>query len=95
MGYSPATPDGSKLYNIVFKDGKSTLVRANDVVDALNTARKVAVNEFAAAWAKSVVSASPQPEPSDCAVDQNEVKCTLPGCSGPYNCKERGLDGVQ
>lgn len=26
-----------------------------------------------------------------CAVDQNEVVCAHPGCTGPYNCKERGL----
>lgn len=31
------------------------------------------------------------PAAADCAVDQNEVVCAHPGCTGPYNCKERGL----
>lgn len=29
------------------------------------------------------------PDPKVCALEKSEVKCSYPGCAGPYNCIQR------
>lgn len=45
-------------------------------------------------WAAVLATSEVSPISILCAVEQNEVVCAHPGCTGPYNCKERGLDLV-
>lgn len=93
MGYSPAQVQSLlKSYAIRLRGGKVFGVRATSASDALDSARSAAI----AQWDKDVESVIVS-DPSVytlCAVEQNEVVCAHPGCTGPYNCKERGLDLV-
>lgn len=77
------------IYQVAFKHDFKITVREPNAHDAIHAACF-----FAHKNVKEVESVNPIGSESDCAVDRNEVKCPVSGCSGPYNCKERGLDSV-
>lgn len=81
-------------YTVTLESGRAISVVADSVTSAINVAEAFAIEQFAKEWARGIVSVRRKPDSHIqllCAVDQNEVVCAHPGCTGPYNCKERGL----
>lgn len=81
------------VYRVRTTKGIETTLEADNVNEAVTKAMRSEIELFVRDWLSSINSVVAVPDyfHKDCAVDQNEVVCAHPGCTGPYNCKERGL----